>query len=145
MQSTGEKNVSIPSRSFTIRLLSGTPHHAVFTSRVWEGPLIKPSTHCQAREAFNISPGSTLIKCGLYVNHNLDFLWIQNMLASLFLSGGRTRPWQMSFWAFADHSSTKHNSLILSLRAIYRNRSWLIGALALGKFSYSLSLSWIHS
>jgi hypothetical protein len=62
------------------------------------------------------------------------------MLASLFLSGGKTRPWQMSFWAFADHSSTKHNSLILSLRAIYRNRSWLIEAPALGKFSFSLSV-----
>lgn len=92
--------------------------------------------HGQAREAFNLPAGSTLIKCGFYVNHNPDFLWIQNILAPLFLSDSKTRPWQMSFWAFADHSSTNHNSLILPLRAIYTNRSWLIEAPALGTFPF---------
>lgn len=92
--------------------------------------------HSQVREPLNLPAGSTLIKCGFYVNHNPDFLWIQNILAPLSLSDSKTRPWQMSFWAFADHSSTQHNSLILSLRAIYTNRSWLIEAPALGTFPF---------
>lgn len=92
------------------------------------------------RRSLSLAAASTLIKCGLCVDRNPDLLWIQNVPASLLLSGGKTRPWQMSFWAFADHSSTEHNSLILSLRAIYRNRGWLIGALVLGKFSFPLSV-----
>lgn len=111
--------------------------HSVLTFNVCEGQMISPLPHCQVRKGFNLSAGSTLIKCGYYVNRNPDFLWIQKMLASLFLSGCKTRPWQMSFWAFADHSSTKHNSLILSLRAIYRNRSWLMEVPVLSEFSIS--------
>lgn len=105
-----------------------------------EGRMINLLFHGQVREALSLPAGSTLIKCGFYVNHNPDFLWIQNILAPLSLSDSKTRPWQMSFWAFADHSSTKHNSLILSLRAIYTNRSWLIEAPALGTFPFFFSL-----
>lgn len=101
-----------------------------------EGKMINLLFHGQVREALSLPAGSTLIKCGFYVNHNPDFLWIQNILAPLSLSDSKTRPWQMSFWAFADHSSTKHNSLILSLRAIYTNRSWLIETPALGTFPF---------
>jgi hypothetical protein len=55
-------------------LHSGNVCEHGFYLRVSEGEMINLLFHCQAKEAFNLPAGSTLIKCGFYVNHNPDFL-----------------------------------------------------------------------
>lgn len=44
--------------------------HFVLTFCVCEGQMISPLPYCQTEEGFNVSSGSTLIKCGYYVNCN---------------------------------------------------------------------------